>query len=162
MFMLLPIMLQALASPPPPPVTLHTRAVPPPVFNPYPVAAEGEKGPAVPIKIALYLGKETLWSGNLSVGAVPARLSLNEAVDIKSDCGTTGYRGNARNIEITLSRQTYRATNAFMLTARYSRPAQDGLCPAGIRAVSIEQIVLLDAGRVTIEGDGGFHVVLTK
>ncbi|AMK17833.1 hypothetical protein K663_07260 [Sphingobium sp. MI1205] len=157
MFMLLPIILQA-ASPPPPPV-LHTVRTPP-NFNH--VAVESEKLPPVPVKVALYLGRETLWSGTLSVGSTPARLSLNEAVDVGSGCQETSYRGKSRNIELTLSRQPHRDRESFSLNARYSRPAQDGLCPTGSRQVSIDQQLSIATDSVTIEGDGGFRVVLTR
>ncbi len=127
-----------------------------------PIAAEGDRLSPVPVKVAVWLGREALWSGTLSVGSSPARLSLNEAVETKGDCALPSYRANARTIEVTLSRQAYRVKDGFALTARYSRPAQDGLCPTGTRQVSLDQLLSLSDGSVTVEGDGGFRVTLTR
>ena len=158
--MLLPLgALLTIAAAPPPPIAVAS--VPPPIFNPVPVE-EINRLPPVPIKVGVYLGRETLWTGTLSVGSSPARLSLNEAVDMPSSCDVSGYRGKSRTIELTLTRQIYRDKDNFALTARYSRPSPAGICPIGSRQVSVEQTLQLPSGGVTVEGDGGFRITLTR
>ncbi|WP_420145257.1 hypothetical protein [Sphingobium sp.] len=149
------------AAPTPAPRITSVRT-PPPVFNPVPDAQGPDRQPPVPVRVSLYLGKVTLWSGTLTVGAAPARLSLNEAADLPADCDPPGYRSTNRVIEVTLSRQNFRNQDGFAINARYSRPGQDGLCPVGTRQVSIEQMLTLSSGSVTIEGDGGFRVILQR
>ena len=145
-------------SAPPPPAAVR---VPPPIFV-SPAISETDRTSPVPVRVSVYLGRETLWTGTLSVGGAAARLSINEAASVQSDCELPNYRANSRTIEVTLGRQMSRNKDSFNLTARYSRPAQDGLCPTGSRQVSVEQLLTLPSGSVTVEGDGGFRVVLQR
>lgn len=157
---LIALLLATVPQPAPPPPTAVR--VPPPVFHEVPLASEPERMPPVPVRVSVYLGSETLWTGTLSVGGAPARLSINEAASVQSDCDLSSYRTNSRTIEVMLGRQTSRNKDSFNLTARYSRPAQDGLCPTGSRQVSVEQVLALPSGSITVEGDGGFRVVLQR
>ncbi|WHO40895.1 hypothetical protein PMI04_010025 [Sphingobium sp. AP49] len=157
---LIAILLATVPQPASPPI--QAVRVPPPVFNPVPVASETDQVPPVPVRVSLYFGRETLWTGTLSVGSAPARLSINEAANVQPDCDQPSFRANSRAIEVTLGRQNFRNRDSFTLSARYSRPAQDGLCPTGSRQVSVEQMLTLPSGTVTVEGDGGFRVVLQR
>ncbi|BBD97869.1 hypothetical protein SAMIE_1013700 [Sphingobium amiense] len=149
-------------TPAPPMQTIAVpRAAPPPVFNPVPVGRAAM--PVTRVTVRVLLGRETLWSGPLSIGASTARISLNEPVSGAEPCEQGARMAAMRQIEVMISGQPYSGAAApYRLTARYTRPVDLGGCNGGTRGISIEQgFSLSGANPFVAEGDGGFRVEIT-
>lgn len=75
------------------------------------------------------------------------------------------YTANSRSIAVTLYRQSARASeegSLLNLNAIFSRPRDNKVCPIGKQQVSVDQLITVGKGSVTVEGDGGFRVTVTQ
>lgn len=143
----------------PPPVMTR---VSPPVFT---TPSERRAVPVVPVTLHVTLDNKTLWTGSINIGGVgQSRVSLSEPVPHPSDCDRPEMGRPGRQLELSISAQLYRASDAgeYRLSARYTRPVDNAGCGNGVRGISIDQSFSLEKGKpILFEGDGGLKVRLT-
>ena len=145
--------------PAPPPMVSSTNSMPPvitPVMTPY-------NRPAVSVRVRAYAGRQVLLQDEFRVGRMPAMYNLTRSEADQSTCPNSSSYGSMARSSVNFSLRADGASgDGYRVSFGWSRPTS-GCASEGTLSVTVDRAVELRPGRsVTVEGDGGLRVELTR
>jgi hypothetical protein len=154
-------------SPPPTitPVPPMVRPTPPPIIttsvSPPPMYIGGYNRPNAIVRVRIFAGRTRLLEDSFRVGRTHAMFNQNRSDAVEKPCATT----HSQTVRTSLSfglRPEGSTDNAYRVSFGWTRPT-GGCAAEGILTVNLDQAVMLDPGQtVTVEGDGGVRIELSR